>query len=106
MTRPVLADVGEVALVAEAGGARGPAHSVVTDGVAHGSRQLSSIPSSVTVVKDAAGRYFASFVVQTDPSEVLPETTGEVGIDLGLTHFAVPTRAGMSGARLSRGRRS
>lgn len=53
------------------------------------SRQLPSTPSSVTVVKDAAGRYFASFVVQTDPSEVLPETTAEIGIDLGLTHFAI-----------------
>ncbi|MBO7936464.1 transposase [Streptomyces sp. S9] len=53
------------------------------------SRRLPSAPSSVTVVKDAVGRYFASFVVRTDPSEVLPETTGEVGIDLGLTHFAV-----------------
>jgi putative transposase len=41
------------------------------------------------VVKDAAGRYFASFVIQTDPSEVLPETPGDAGIDLGLTHFAV-----------------
>ncbi|MEU3794009.1 RNA-guided endonuclease InsQ/TnpB family protein [Streptomyces fructofermentans] len=53
------------------------------------SRKLPSVPSSVTVVKDAGGRYFASFVVQTDPSEMLPETTGEVGVDLGLTHFAV-----------------
>jgi putative transposase len=53
------------------------------------SRELPSEPSSVTVIKDAAGRYFASFVVQTDPSEVLPEVSGEVGIDLGLTHFAV-----------------
>jgi putative transposase len=53
------------------------------------SRSLPSTPSSVTVVKDAAGRYFASFVVQTGPSEVLPETTPEIGIDLGLTHFAV-----------------
>ncbi|WP_331756585.1 transposase [Streptomyces decoyicus] len=53
------------------------------------SRRLPSDPSSVTIVKDAAGRYFASFVVQTDPSEALPETTGEIGIDLGLTHFAV-----------------
>ncbi|WP_079104836.1 RNA-guided endonuclease InsQ/TnpB family protein [Streptomyces prasinopilosus] len=53
------------------------------------SRDLPSDPSSVTVVKDASGRYFASFVVQTDPSEVLPESSGEVGIDLGLTHFAV-----------------
>jgi putative transposase len=53
------------------------------------SRPLPADPSSVTVVKDAAGRYFASFVVQTEPAEVLPETTGEVGLDLGLTYFAV-----------------
>ncbi|MBJ7905051.1 transposase [Streptomyces sp. DSM 110735] len=53
------------------------------------SRTLPSTPSTVTVVKDSAGRYFASFVVQTDPSEVLPEVTPKVGIDLGLTHFAV-----------------
>ena len=53
------------------------------------SRDLPSDPSSATVVKDAAGRYFVSFVVQTGPSEVLPETAGSVGIDLGLTHFAV-----------------
>ncbi|MGW3106906.1 RNA-guided endonuclease InsQ/TnpB family protein [Streptomyces sp. NPDC001100] len=53
------------------------------------SRNLASMPSTVTVVKDAGGRHFASFVVETDTSEVLPETTGEVGIDLGLTHFAV-----------------
>ncbi|MEU1327210.1 RNA-guided endonuclease InsQ/TnpB family protein [Streptomyces microflavus] len=53
------------------------------------SRKLPSAPSSVTVIKDAAGRYFVSFVIQTDPSEVLPEADGEVGIDLGLTHFAV-----------------
>ncbi|MET7687983.1 transposase [Streptomyces sp. NPDC005483] len=55
----------------------------------HWSRDLPSDPSSVTVIKDAAGRYFASFVVQTDPHEVLPEADGELGIDLGLTHFAV-----------------
>jgi putative transposase len=53
------------------------------------SRPLPSIPTTVTVVKDAAGRYFASFVVETDASEVLPETTPELGIDLGLGHFAV-----------------
>ena len=52
------------------------------------SRELPAEPSSVTVVKDSAGRYFASFVVEV-PGEPLPETTGEVGIDLGLTHFAV-----------------
>jgi putative transposase len=52
------------------------------------SRSLPSDPSSVTVVKDASGRYFASFVVQTS-DEPLPEIAAEVGIDLGLTHFAV-----------------
>jgi putative transposase len=52
------------------------------------SRTLPAEPSSVTVIKDAAGRYVASFVVQTT-DEPLPETDAEVGIDLGLTHFAV-----------------
>jgi putative transposase len=52
------------------------------------SRRLPAVPSSVTVIKDAAGRYFASFVVQAghDP---LPEVAAETGIDLGLTYFAV-----------------
>ncbi|WP_078865119.1 MULTISPECIES: RNA-guided endonuclease InsQ/TnpB family protein [unclassified Streptomyces] len=53
------------------------------------SRSLPSDPSSVTVIMDASGRYFASFVVETDPAEVLPEAAQDVGIDLGLTHFAV-----------------
>ncbi|MEU3051071.1 transposase [Streptomyces sp. NPDC006984] len=53
------------------------------------SRTLPSAPSTVTVVKGSAGRYVASFVVETDASEVLPQTTPEVGIDLGLGHFAV-----------------
>ncbi|MGW0590529.1 RNA-guided endonuclease InsQ/TnpB family protein [Streptosporangium sp. NPDC002607] len=52
------------------------------------SRKLPSEPSSVTVVKDAAGRYFASFVIETG-DRPLPKAPGKVGIDLGLTHFAV-----------------
>lgn len=52
------------------------------------SRALPAEPSSVTVVKDAAGRYFASFVVEVSV-EPLPESAAEIGIDLGLTHFAV-----------------
>jgi putative transposase len=52
------------------------------------SRSLPSAPSSVTVIMDAAGRYFASFVVQSEP-DALPATEPVVGIDLGLTHFAV-----------------
>jgi putative transposase len=51
------------------------------------SRDLPSDPSSVNVIKDASGRYFASFVVMTD-DEPLPRIAAEVGIDLGLTHFA------------------
>ncbi|MEU5939442.1 transposase, partial [Micromonospora sp. NPDC047548] len=53
------------------------------------SRNLPAEPSSVTVIRDAAGRYFASFVVQTTEDETLPPAESEVGIDLGLTHFAV-----------------
>ncbi|MEU1695381.1 RNA-guided endonuclease TnpB family protein [Streptomyces hirsutus] len=52
------------------------------------SRNLPSVPSTVTVIKDAAGRYFASFVVESG-TEALPETESVVGIDLGLGHFAV-----------------
>ncbi|MEV4813120.1 RNA-guided endonuclease InsQ/TnpB family protein [Micromonospora avicenniae] len=53
------------------------------------SRSLPCEPSSVTIIKDAAGRYFASFVVTTGRDETLPPVDSEVGIDLGLTHFAV-----------------
>jgi len=42
----------------------------------------------VTVIKDAAGRYFASFVVETGPFAV-PAAEPVIGIDLGLMHFAV-----------------
>ncbi len=52
------------------------------------SRDLPSEPSSVTIIKDAAGRYFASFVVETS-DDPLPECDAEVGIDLGLATFAV-----------------
>jgi putative transposase len=40
------------------------------------------------VIRDAAGRYFASFVVQAK-GEPLPPVSAECGIDLGLGHFAV-----------------
>ncbi|MGI5380411.1 RNA-guided endonuclease InsQ/TnpB family protein [Streptomyces sp. CA-251387] len=56
------------------------------------SRTLPTTPTSVTVIKDAAGRYFASFVIDTDPAADatrMPETDRTIGIDLGLTHFAV-----------------
>ncbi|MFJ8848674.1 RNA-guided endonuclease InsQ/TnpB family protein [Streptomyces cyaneofuscatus] len=56
------------------------------------SRQLPCTPSSVTVIKDGAGRYFASFVVRSDAhadAARFPVAAGDQGIDLGLSHFAV-----------------
>ncbi|MFE7947950.1 RNA-guided endonuclease InsQ/TnpB family protein [Streptomyces sp. NPDC057426] len=55
------------------------------------SRKLPSTPSSVTVVKDASGRYFASFVVETEgkPLPELDVDETETGIDLGLSTYAV-----------------
>ncbi len=52
------------------------------------SRPLPSKPSSVTIIKDTTGRYFASFVVDV-PTEIAPQTDNSCGIDLGLTHFAI-----------------
>jgi putative transposase len=52
------------------------------------SRSLPAEPSSVTVIKDSAERYFASFVVEVEPAS-LQDVPGQVGIDLGLDHFAV-----------------
>jgi putative transposase len=52
------------------------------------SRDLPAEPSSVTVTVDPAGRYHASFVVEVD-DDLLSPTRQEIGVDLGLTHFAV-----------------
>jgi putative transposase len=52
------------------------------------SRELPSEPSSVTVVKDCASRYFLSFVVEVQPIQVNAENQS-VGIDLGIKTFAV-----------------
>ncbi|WP_198540038.1 RNA-guided endonuclease TnpB family protein [Streptomyces sp. CT34] len=54
------------------------------------SRDLPSAPSSVTLIKDCSGRYWVSFVVETDPAaDMLPPTDRDQGIDLGLDRFAV-----------------
>ncbi len=52
------------------------------------SRPLPYDPSSVTVIRDSADRFFASFVVETEPGP-LPPAEPVTGIDLGLNHFAV-----------------
>ncbi|MEB3279445.1 MAG: RNA-guided endonuclease TnpB family protein [Lyngbya sp.] len=51
------------------------------------SRPLPSPPSSVTVVKDAANRYFLSFVVEIN-QQLMPKSPNSVGIDLGIKTFA------------------
>jgi putative transposase len=51
------------------------------------SRELPSEPSSVTVIKDAANRYFLSFVVEVEP-ELVEAENPSIGIDLGIKTFA------------------
>jgi putative transposase len=52
------------------------------------SRELLSDPSSVTIVKDCANRYFLSFVVEVQPISIDAKNQS-VGIDLGIKTFAV-----------------
>jgi putative transposase len=52
------------------------------------SRPLPSVPSSVSVICEPDGRYYASFVVERNPA-LLPPVTRTAGIDLGLARFAV-----------------
>jgi len=52
------------------------------------SRDLPSAPSSVTVIREPDGRYYASFVVEREAIP-LPACDREVGIDLGLASLAV-----------------
>lgn len=44
--------------------------------------------TTVTISRDAAGRYFASLLCD-DAATPKPKAQGRVGIDLGLTHFAI-----------------
>jgi putative transposase len=52
------------------------------------SRQLPSDPSSVTVIKDCANRYFLSFVVEAQ-AVLCRAKNQSIGIDLGIKTFAV-----------------
>ncbi|MFB2769367.1 RNA-guided endonuclease InsQ/TnpB family protein, partial [Pelatocladus sp. BLCC-F211] len=52
------------------------------------SRSLPSAPTSCTVVKDCAHRYFLSFVVEVDPIQIDAKNQS-IGIDLGIKTFAV-----------------
>ena len=52
------------------------------------SRELPSEPSSLTIIKDCANRYFLSFVVEIVPNRVDAKNQS-IGIDLGIKTFAV-----------------
>ncbi|RIV16159.1 transposase, partial [Alicyclobacillaceae bacterium I2511] len=47
------------------------------------SRKLNGIPTSLTITKDAAGRYFVSLTIEEDITP-LSEIDQQIGVDLGL----------------------
>ena len=55
------------------------------------SRRFSSSPSTVTVSRDSADRYFVTFRVD-DPLPALPASQETVGIDLGLRSFIATSK--------------
>jgi putative transposase len=52
------------------------------------SRGLPSVPSSVTVIREPDGRYYASFVIERE-AEPFPPCDREAGVDVGLAALAV-----------------
>lgn len=60
------------------------------------SRELPSEPSSVTVIAEPDGHYYASFVVEVEPRP-LPAIEKEAGVDLGIARLA--TVADTTGGR-------
>ncbi len=57
------------------------------------SRDLSSVPSSVTVIREPDGRYYASFVVER-ATLPLSACDREIGVDLGLNSLIVTSDGG------------
>jgi putative transposase len=51
------------------------------------SRALPSEPSSVTIIRESDGHYYASFVVDM-PAAPLPELDRDAGVDMGITRLA------------------
>jgi putative transposase len=51
------------------------------------SRELPCEPSSVTIIREPNGHFYASFVVDV-PATPLPEVDREAGVDLGITRLA------------------
>ncbi|SFQ08292.1 putative transposase [Nitrosomonas cryotolerans] len=54
--------------------------------------------TTATVSKDSAGRYYVSMLCD-DAVALKPKVSGKVGIDLGLTHFAILSRGEKIGSR-------
>ena len=52
------------------------------------SREFTSKPSTVTIIKDCAGRYFVSLCLDEPDKIALPKTGRQVGIDLGISRLA------------------
>ena len=52
------------------------------------SRPIKGRITTVTVSKDPIGRYFVSFSLEAPDIKPLRKTKSEVGVDVGLTHFA------------------
>ena len=61
------------------------------------SRRLPSEPSSVTIIREPDGRYYASFVVDVSAAP-LPMESREAGVDVGITRLA--TIAASDGTRV------
>lgn len=59
-------------------------------------RNLPSAPSSVTVIREASGRFFVSFVVDVEV-RTLPKTGASVGVDFGISRLATLS----TGARIA-----
>lgn len=61
------------------------------------SREFTSTPTTVTITKDCAGRYFVSLCLDEPAKVALPKTGLQVGIDLGISRLATLS----SGERIS-----
>ena len=53
------------------------------------SRNLPSPPTSMTLIQEADGKYYVSFVVETTPAQVPKPTAYAVGVDMGLKDLAI-----------------
>lgn len=53
------------------------------------SRNLPSPPTSVTLIQEADGRYYVSFVVESTPAPASKPTAYAVGVDMGLKDLAI-----------------